>query len=53
MDQKKSRAKIIVDVRLHFQGRVYSLRIGRFLKWFLPILVIVWRVALHLREIVP
>lgn len=50
MDNKKSDNNLVVDVKIHYQGKVYNFAIGRVLRWLLPLAVVVIRLIAHMRD---
>ena len=53
MDKKKSDQELIVDVRIVYRGKVYSLAFGNVLKWLLPLAVVIAKLVSHFREAPP
>jgi hypothetical protein len=50
MNKKKLESNLTVDVKIHYQGKVYNFTLGRVLRWLLPLAVIVTKLISHLRE---
>lgn len=50
MDKKKSDHLLVVDVNIHYQGKVYNFAMGRLLRWLLPLAIVVIRLVAHMRE---
>jgi hypothetical protein len=46
---KKTNSNFIVDVKIHYQGRIYSLALAKVLRWLVPFLAIAIKVysAIH------
>ncbi|MGK5085657.1 hypothetical protein WDW37_20400 [Bdellovibrionota bacterium FG-1] len=53
MNKKKPESSLIVDVKIHYQGKMYKFTLNRMLRWLLPLAIIIAQGAKlisHLRE---
>lgn len=53
MEKKTLESNLTVDVKIHYQGKVYNFTLGRVLRWLLPLAVIVTKLFSHFRESPP
>lgn len=50
MDKKNPTPELVVDLRITYRGKVYSLAFGNLLKWLLPLAVLLANLVARLRE---
>jgi hypothetical protein len=50
MNKKKLESNLTVDVKIHYQGKVYNFTLGRVLRWLLPLAVVVTKLISHFRD---
>lgn len=50
MDKKAPDNQLIVDLTIHYQGKVYSLTLGRLVRWLVPLVIVVYRLVQHARD---
>lgn len=50
MYKKKSGSNFVVDVKIHYQGKVIRLSLARVIRWLVPLLIVIRRIVAHFRD---
>jgi hypothetical protein len=48
-----SKPILTIDIKIRFQSRIYQIRLSQVARWLVPLVIVVYRLFVHLRENAP
>ena len=53
MKKKSKDSNFVIDVKIHYHGKIFNLSLGRTLRWIIPAILVVYRLIARAKEAAP